>query len=84
MNMSDKCILCGKEIKTRYMLSKLTPQPVEVSGYTWSISISTTNSMLCYTAKPYHATAVDEAIVLPICEECLKKRLGDVIVVETL
>ena len=84
MNMSDKCILCGKEIKTRYMLSKLTPQPVEVFGYTWSVSISTTNSMPYYTARSYRATPVDEAIVLPICEECLKKRLGDVLVIEKL
>jgi len=82
--LGKKCILCGKEIKTRYMLSKLTSQPIEVFGYTWSLSISTVNSIPYYTAKPYHATAVDEVIVLPICEECLKKRLGDVLVVEKL
>jgi len=70
--MSDRCVLCGKKIKTRYMLTKLTDE----------------NSLVLYnvyiTFPVVNSSTLEESVLLPICEKCLKKRLGDVIVVEKL
>jgi len=71
--MSDKCVLCGKKIKTRYMLTKLTYEDT-----LWAYGV--------YMQGVYSSTPSvrEETVLLPICEECLKKRLGDIIVVEKL